>query len=69
MVCFYFIGSSFGALSGGRVTIIQICIAYVTKALTIAIRYAGVRKQFGPNEKEELPVLEYQLIVRLSISK
>lgn len=55
-------GSSFGALSGGRVTIIQICIAYVTKALTIGIRYAGVRKQFGPNEKEELPILEYQLI-------
>lgn len=41
----------------------QICLAYFTKALTIAIRYAGVRKQFGPTEKEELPIIEYQLIV------
>ncbi|XKL67685.1 hypothetical protein PGB90_003176 [Kerria lacca] len=54
--------SSFGALSGGRITIIQICIAYITKALAIAIRYAGVRKQFGPSENKELAIIEYQLI-------
>ncbi|KAK7602506.1 hypothetical protein V9T40_008095 [Parthenolecanium corni] len=54
--------SSFGALSGGRISIIQICLAYATKALTTAIRYAGVRKQFGPTEKEELSIIEYQLI-------
>ncbi|XP_065219926.1 peroxisomal acyl-coenzyme A oxidase 3-like isoform X2 [Planococcus citri] len=56
-------GTAFAALSGGRVMIIQICLAYVTKALAIAVRYAGVRKQFGPSEKdEELPIIEYQLI-------
>lgn len=47
--------------------IIQICLAYVTKALAIAVRYAGVRRQFGPDEKEELPILEYQLIVSILI--
>lgn len=62
-------GTAFAALSGGRVTIIQICLAYVIKALTIAVRYAGVRKQFGPSEDEELPIIEYQLIVRFFFSQ
>lgn len=33
--------------------------------MVIGIRYAGVRKQFGPPEGEELPILEYQLLVSL----
>ena len=32
-------------------------------AVTIAVRYSGARKQFGPNDSEEIPVLEYQLQV------
>ena len=32
-------------------------------AITIAIRYSAVRKQFGPTSEEELPVLEYQMQV------
>jgi len=28
--------------------------------LTIATRYCAVRKQFGPTEDSELPVIEYQ---------
>ena len=33
-------------------------------ALPIAIRYSGVRRQFGPKGGEEIPVLEYQLQVQ-----
>ncbi|KAI5751838.1 hypothetical protein M8J77_011288 [Diaphorina citri] len=61
-------GSSLGALSTGRVSIIGFCVAYLSKAITIAVRYAGVRRQFGPpkqgsdSEPEELPVLEYELL-------
>ncbi|ERL86624.1 hypothetical protein D910_04031 [Dendroctonus ponderosae] len=54
-------GAALGALSGGRVVITGICAAYGVKALTIAVRYAAVRKQFGPSEQgPEVPILEYQ---------
>lgn len=53
-------GAALGSLSGGRVYITGMCEAYTTHALTIAIRYAGIRKQFGPNELTEVPLLEYQ---------
>lgn len=53
-------GAALGFLSGGRVNIAVMAEAYGTKALTIAIRYAAVRRQFGPNDKEEVPILEYQ---------
>ncbi|XP_056637255.1 peroxisomal acyl-coenzyme A oxidase 3-like isoform X2 [Diorhabda sublineata] len=52
-------GAALGSLSAGRVNIAGMCDALGAKALTIAIRYAAVRKQFGP-EKEEIPILEYQ---------
>ncbi|KAI4461789.1 electron transport oxidoreductase [Holotrichia oblita] len=54
-------GKSLGGLSTGRVNITHIAYIYLSKAITIAIRYAGVRKQFGPDDKEELPIIEYQL--------
>ncbi|XP_077258489.1 peroxisomal acyl-coenzyme A oxidase 3 isoform X1 [Temnothorax americanus] len=53
-------GSSLGALSAGRASITGICGHYMSLALTIAIRYCAVRKQFGPTENNELPVIEYQ---------
>lgn len=56
-------GVSLGVLSIGRINITQICSIYLNKALAIAVRYSAVRKQFGPDEKEELPVLEYQITV------
>ena len=54
-------GKSLGALSGGRVSICEIATTYGVKAITIALRYAGSRKQFGPEDSNvEFPVIEYQ---------
>lgn len=61
-------GSSLGALSAGRVTITAICAEYMSLALTIAIRYCSVRKQFGPSEDNELPVIEYQTQVHTCVN-
>lgn len=59
-------GASLGALSMGRVSITNLCYTYAAKALTIAVRYAAVRRQFGPpTGSEELPILEYQSHVSL----
>ncbi|XP_071848500.1 peroxisomal acyl-coenzyme A oxidase 3-like [Apostichopus japonicus] len=54
-------GAALGALSGGRVGITDMCTTNLKLAVTIAIRYSGVRRQFGPTKGEEIPVLEYQL--------
>lgn len=54
-------GASLGALSGGRVSICGISYIYHCKAISIAVRYAMSRRQFGPDDKSpELPVIEYQ---------
>ncbi|XP_064612616.1 peroxisomal acyl-coenzyme A oxidase 3-like isoform X2 [Liolophura sinensis] len=54
-------GASLGALSGGRVGITSMGLTNLKSAITIAIRYSAVRRQFGPRENEEIPVIEYQL--------
>lgn len=56
-------GASLGALSVGRVNITNLATSYLTKAITIAVRYAALRKQFGPDDAEEVPIIEYQLNV------
>ncbi|XP_011165847.1 peroxisomal acyl-coenzyme A oxidase 3 [Solenopsis invicta] len=53
--------SSLDTLSGSRVNITLVCAQYMIIAITIAIRYCAVRRQFGLIEDKELPVIEYQM--------
>ncbi|MFT4638889.1 MAG: acyl-CoA oxidase [Verrucomicrobiales bacterium] len=48
-----------GTLVGGRVSIAAAGLSASKTALTIAIRYAAKRRQFGPPEKEEVLLLDY----------
>lgn len=54
-------GASLGSLSLGRMGVISMSVANLQMCLPIAIRYAAIRRQFGPQGKEEVPILEYQL--------
>jgi acyl-CoA oxidase len=56
-------GISLGALSNGRTGLTHYAACFMNMALTTAIRYAAVRKQFGPSLGNEIPILEYQLHV------
>lgn len=50
-----------GALSGGRAGFATTAQFNMSRALTIALRYAACRRQFAPDDNsEEIPILEYQ---------
>ena len=52
-------------LSAGRVGIMQESSNNLICAVTIAVRYAALRKQFNckPDDDNETPIIEYQLHV------
>lgn len=49
-----------GTLVGGRVSVGAAGLSVAKSALTIAIRYAAMRRQFGPSGKPESPILNFR---------
>ncbi|XP_008945052.1 PREDICTED: peroxisomal acyl-coenzyme A oxidase 3 [Merops nubicus] len=52
--------AALGSLSTGRIVITAISTTNLKLAISIAIRFSAARRQFGPTDDEEIPVLEYQ---------
>jgi acyl-CoA oxidase len=50
-----------GTLVGGRIGIPRSAIAAAKSGLTIAIKYADQRRQFGPEGGSEIPILNYRI--------
>jgi acyl-CoA oxidase len=51
-------------LVGGRISVASASVAASRVALTVAVRYTGRRRQFGPEPGSEVPVLDYTLTQR-----
>jgi acyl-CoA oxidase len=51
-------------LVGGRISVAAAALSASRVALTVAVRYAGRRRQFGPDDGREVPILDYTLTQR-----
>jgi len=49
-----------GTLIGGRISVARAGLMAAKSGLTIAIRYANRRRQFGPRDQAEVPLLTYR---------
>jgi acyl-CoA oxidase len=55
-------GLQLGALSSGRILLINAAVTGLNYALKIALRFAAMRTQFGkPGEEQETSLIEYPL--------
>lgn len=50
-----------GTLVGGRIGIPRSALSAMKTGLTIAIRYSDQRRQFGPEDASEVPILNYRM--------
>ncbi|MDX1532084.1 MAG: acyl-CoA dehydrogenase family protein, partial [Rhodothermales bacterium] len=48
-----------GTLVGGRIAVASGGLSAAKSALTIAVRYGARRRQFGPKDEPEVPILDY----------
>ena len=48
-----------GTLVGGRIAVASAGLSAAKSGLTIAVRYGAKRRQFGPKDRAEVPVLDY----------
>jgi len=53
-----------GTLVAGRISIAAASLSAAKTGLTIAVRYADSRRQFGPEGKAEVPILDYLTMQR-----
>jgi acyl-CoA oxidase len=49
-----------GTLVGGRISVASAGLSAAKSGLTIAIRYGNRRRQFGPKDEPETPILDYR---------
>jgi acyl-CoA oxidase len=49
-----------GTLVGGRISVALTSLSAAKAGLAIAVRYGAARRQFGPEEGREIPILDYR---------
>lgn len=59
------LGAALELLGAARVGVIQENTCIIASAVTIAVRYAALRRQFGKKEDDEMLIIEYPLHVSL----
>lgn len=58
-----------GTLVAGRISIAAASVSVAKTALTIGVRYSARRRQFGPEGRSEVPVLDYTTQQRLLLPR